>query len=769
MFFALSLDLRSEEKQIETSISRDEIQMELDANQQEWAQRLQAEGPHLFFDQIGWEKLAKNFKEHPNEVEDVISRARTLAAKPVPEYIDPLKLIASGKETELDAQQELWEREVGNDLVLLAFAARLVPDESIRKRLKETVLAACRYPTWGNTPLPNMDLACAHLARGIAIAWDWNRNLWNDPEKALIIKTIQERVSQLSSGACGAIYWSRFPADNHNHVANAALGLCGIAFFNDIPEAPTWLAVARNNFKRVEKAFPADGGSHEGVSYWSYALSFILQYIEGTRVVTDSAKLYEAPFLKNAAAYRLGVSTSGLEGTLPWGDAVARDFYGPQHILYGLANQYHDSSAQWLADSLPWKQPETWNRDIPVWILFWRNPAIAPQPPRQLDFHLDAQDLVTTRSGWEREDYVLAIKSGFNNRNHTHLDSGSLALAFGGEWLLSAPGYGKGKGDHAYWEGAGGRWDYYSNATESHATLLIDGKNQRFDHEARGVIESYFSSPFWVWTDLDLSNAYKGTSEVRRQVLHRRGSYIAVFDSIEAPSSLKAEWLAQFNKKPVLSETEIAITGSTGNLTIQMLQPQRPFLQRNPTSPKIDQPPSSIHAYSVGQEGKSLSFVALLQPLSGVSPRFVLQAATAESEGHQTTTIEGKDWTDRLVRTIGTRNSQAGASLTATRIDSSGHLESYLAINTTKVELDQIQSEWSAPGKFALQRIRDGLWVVVTDRELTKSTKLPSGHTLSPLPRKGTEYQYVLAERESAVAEATQWLTEQARPQKQSQ
>ena len=172
-------------------------------------------------------------------------------------------------------------------------------------------------------------------------------------------------------------------------------------------------------------------------------------------------------------------------------------------------------------------------------------------PPRELDARLVANDMVTTRSGWGAEDYLLSIKAGHTNRNHSHLDAGALALAFGDEWVLVAPGYGKGGGEGAFWDRSksGRRWNFFSNASESHATLLINGKNQRADENARATVTEFFSTPEWNVTTVDLTEAYRDVSQVERQVVHRRGEYILVFDSVTAPQPVSVEWLAQFFAK----------------------------------------------------------------------------------------------------------------------------------------------------------------------------------------------------------------------------
>jgi hypothetical protein len=187
--------------------------------------------------------------------------------------------------------QELWERRVGDSLVTLALAAKLTDSEKYRDKLHDMVIAACGYETWGRA-FPgidaNMDLAAGSVIRGVAMAWDWHRDAFSPEEQAYIVDVVRSRGNSLLSGLYGKAYWASRFTENHNHVSVAGLGLAGLSFYRDIPEAGEWLAGALLNFQRAFELASPDGSSDEGVPYWTYGLTSILQFVEGTKKITDA-------------------------------------------------------------------------------------------------------------------------------------------------------------------------------------------------------------------------------------------------------------------------------------------------------------------------------------------------------------------------------------------------------------------------------------------------------------------------------------------------
>ncbi|AHF89077.1 heparinase [Opitutaceae bacterium TAV5] len=685
-------------------ITPDDVARTLAVNSAAWSEKIGNTTPRLFFSDAQWPRVRSEIvalSGNPGESRAglparFVQEMDALLQKPVPAYLPPEKIVGTRGDarTLYSAKEELWQREVGDRIFALALAARLYPEKPYRDKMHDLVLATLDYETWGRELHrgmgDNADLAAGHIARGIATAWDWHREAFTPAEQTRIIDTVAARLPALLRGLYGAAFWARGYADNHNHVSVAALGFCGIAFYTDIPDAPAWLAAARLNFRKVADAFPADGSSEEGVSYWAYGMSYILQYIEATRLITDSADLYQKSFLKNAANYRLHASTSDLAGNLIWGDAVPRDWSTPHFIIYRLASEYRDADASWFADRLP---PPRGEADTHALNLLWSRtaPPPAPEGPRALDAHLFASDIVTTRSGWMPDDYLLSIKSGYTNRNHSHLDAGALSLAFGSEWLLTAPGYGRGGGDRDFWQSGGPRWNYFSNGTESHATLLINGKNQRYTRDARGTITRFFTAPDWNATTIDLTGAYDDVTAVSRQVLHSRGHYILVFDTVDTPAPATVEWLGQFRKKPVQeSDNTLRCESQSGTLRVQLLASTPasvPFTLRQPTLPNVDVNRNAHITWAARQaDARHASFITLLQPVTAANVDSTRPFETRVTENGNRIEITTDAWTDHIVRSPA-ENPSSSAPLHFPDLEPGGRFAARLALLRTGADV----------------------------------------------------------------------------------
>ena len=72
--------------------------------------------------------------------------------------------------------EQLWQREVGNTLPLLAMAYVVTGEKPYLEAARQWALASCNYKTWGLGRI--MDLAAGHQLYGLGLVYDWcNRDL----------------------------------------------------------------------------------------------------------------------------------------------------------------------------------------------------------------------------------------------------------------------------------------------------------------------------------------------------------------------------------------------------------------------------------------------------------------------------------------------------------------------------------------------------------------------------------------------------------------
>ncbi|PAW77496.1 MAG: hypothetical protein B9S32_10895 [Verrucomicrobia bacterium Tous-C9LFEB] len=648
------------------------------AHEAEWLSHIKTGEPRLFYKAEDWSALNDRIRRAPAPLstwyKDMLTAADRVMATPLPTYKTPEELADNDRNTLIVARQELWQREVGNELVLLAVAAKLSPSpEPYRKRMHDLVLTICRFNTWGISVRINGDLAAAHLMRGICMAYDWNRDLFNPEEKQFLIKTIRERIPNFLQGLYGgAFYGGEFQA-NHNHISIATMGLTGATFLEEIPEAADWLAGAMLDYERIGQAMNPDGSSIEGVGYWSYGLSFILSFIEGVKHVANTQPFYDAPYLRNAGHYRLGASSPDFQFTLMWGDATGKDYYGPQQLLYRLASQYKDGSIQYLADKLPYPplsiRRQGGGYDFFPFLVLWYDPSVSITVPKEVDVLLPDWGVATTRSGWSSKDYLLSLKGGLNNTHHSHLDAGALSFYFDGQWMLRTPGYGSGGRLPGFWDSKDKRWTFFSNSTESHTALLLNGRNQNFDPKATGEIDGFASAPATAWISVDLRSVYADVSSARRQVFHRRGNYLLVLDSVSAEKPVTAEWLAQVPPEAAVTDRGLAIGAGGSLLKVRRIGGDGKFAKRAPTSPIVDASSMKVETYALKDAGSDVSFVVLLQPLLADDKTTSLEAVSERRGAVTEVRVKTAEWSDDLATrnpagalTLGTGDNSASAT-----------------------------------------------------------------------------------------------------------
>ena len=134
------------------------------------------------------------------------------------------------------------------------------------------VLHLASWDPAGNTNFAlNCEAAKPMLYRP-ARAYDWAWDMFTAEERAQVQAAMRARVIDAwNSGEVsrGTGHLQR-PFGSHANRVWHKLAEAGIAFLDEIPEAPVWLDYAVNKFFACYPVWSDDdGGWHEGVSYWS--------------------------------------------------------------------------------------------------------------------------------------------------------------------------------------------------------------------------------------------------------------------------------------------------------------------------------------------------------------------------------------------------------------------------------------------------------------------------------------------------------------------
>ncbi|MCY3023596.1 MAG: DUF4962 domain-containing protein, partial [Planctomycetota bacterium] len=253
--------------------------------------------------------------------------------------------------------EQLYQRGVGNTMPLLALSYLITSDRKYLDSARAWARASCGYATWGLGQTDGMDLAAGHQLLGLALVYDWCYADLDDDSRALIRQTLTKRAGAMfESAASGRRWWSKAYLQNHLWVNACGMAAAGMALFDENDEAVKWIGLPLDKFRRTMDALGSDGASHEGVGYWEYGVEYLLKFMYLARELL-SVDLYGHDWWRNTTAYRLYLSLprhawTSRNNIVDLADCPRGNWYGPDHLLRGLAWEYRDGHAQWWADQV---------------------------------------------------------------------------------------------------------------------------------------------------------------------------------------------------------------------------------------------------------------------------------------------------------------------------------------------------------------------------------------------------------------------------------
>jgi hypothetical protein len=373
--------------------------------------------------------------------------------------------------------EQLWQRDVGSTMPVLAMAWVLSGERQYLDAARKWALASCGYKTWGLGRIDGMDLAAGHQLFGLGIVYDWCHADLGDEARRTIRDTLVKRTAAMfEAAATGKAWWQKSYLQNHLWVNISGMAVVGLALFDEVDDASRWMGLPLDKFQRTMAALGSDGASHEGVGYWEYGVEYMLKFMDLARTRLG-VNLYENDWWRNTARYAQYLALPRHAWTrnnciVDIADCPRSHWYGPDYLLRGLAREFHDDHAQWLAQQID--DADVSAPGAPWLNLVWFDPRVAATPPLSLSplRHFDDMGLVSTRSDWSGDESLVVFKCGpylghaavqaFTydpGGGHVHPDANHFVLFGAGEWLIRDDGY------RSKWTG-------------QHNTLLVDGRGQ---------------------------------------------------------------------------------------------------------------------------------------------------------------------------------------------------------------------------------------------------------------------------------------------------
>jgi len=487
---------------------------------------------------------------------DVLKRAAGYAKRPPPTYRlrGPRLLSVS--------------RDALNRVYALALAWRLTGKEIYAAKAREVLAAVCAFKDWN----PRHFLDTAEMSHAVGIGYDWLFDVLRPAERktlrdALIAKGLVPGLKVYARGG----WWVK-SAFNWNQVCNGGMLIGALAVAETDPRyLREILPQAVESLPKALASYEPDGAWPEGPGYWNYATRYTVYALAALRTAlgTDLG-LSERRGLSQAGLFPLYLTgPTGLY--FNFADVSGRSRRRLIPALLWLARRY-DKPLLAAAERAMLARHSARPQDV-----IWYVPPGKHKPaPLPLDKHFRGSvEVAVFRSAWDDPDALfLAVKAGYNQVNHGHLDLGNFELdALGVRWAkdLGSDNYNL----PGYWDRrpGGRRWNYYRLGSFSHNVLVLNGRHQ--DALARSRITRFAGGGGEAFAIVDLSAAYKGlAAKVLRGVALLRGRRAAlVQDELVLPRPCEVAWGMTTEAQIVVQKDRATLRRGGKELLARVLSP----------------------------------------------------------------------------------------------------------------------------------------------------------------------------------------------------
>jgi hypothetical protein len=501
-------------------------------------------------------KLAETDKLLAKGVADVIAEADALARRPalVHKLIGPRLLHVS--------------RDCVRRMYAFGLAWRWTHQRKYVDKARENLLAVCDFADWN----PRHFLDTAEMSHAVAIGYDWFHDELDEPARERIRKGLIAHGMEPGLKCYGArpAGWTR-SAFNWNQVCNMGLIIGSLGIAETHPQyARQILPQALASLPRAMATYAPDGAWPEGPGYWGYATRYTVYGLAAmqTALGTDFG-LSKIPGLDQAGYFP--VCTTGPTGYyFNFADTGGRSRRGNLPSLFWLARRY---GGVFLAAAE--RDMLAGRRATALDVIWYVPPGGAAAPKPQLARLFGGKvEVAVFRSAWGDGDALFAaIKGGYNQVNHGHLDLGSFELdALGVRWAreLGSDNYNL----PSYWGSRNDaqRWKYYRLGSLSHSVPLLDERNQ--DAYAVAKVKQFKADGRNGLVVIDLGAAYKhAAAKAARGLRMVQGRAVLVQDELEITQPCQAAWGMTTDARIAAGGAEATLTLDGRTLTARVLAP----------------------------------------------------------------------------------------------------------------------------------------------------------------------------------------------------
>jgi len=430
--------------------------------------------------------------------------------------------------------------------------------------------------------------------------YDWCCPLLTDAERSKVCAVFRDRGTAMFKRVGEG---KSIPRDSHGGRMLGFVGVGGIAFYGEFPEARLWLD---SMVQLLVRDYPRwggdDGGWAEGPQYWSWYMGYMIPFLAAVEIASSSDVLYRKPFFRNTIYYGLYCSPLTLPVS-PFGDAAeynAAYAKAPDARFFGTA--YGDPYFLWYAS-----QTRSSPRFIEACVACAAEGARAqarPKAPDDIEQSRYFRDIgwvaMHTALAEPDEDVFLLWKcSPYGGQSHSHADQNAFVLSAFGKPLVIASGYydAYGSPHHKGW----------TRQTRANNCILVDGRGQA-SRAGRGRVACYLSDAAAGWGGGftyacgDAVNVYeKRLTRAIRHVAKLGPRTYVIADDLAAPAAAEYSWLLHARSEMALDRDAATIVSADEPAVLRatVLAPAGVSLSQ---SGRFDPPP--VRTKAVATRGK---------------------------------------------------------------------------------------------------------------------------------------------------------------------
>lgn len=251
------------------------------------------------------------------------------------------------------------------------------------------------------------------------------------------------------------------------------------------------------------ESFKEDGACVEGLSYWTYGVSFYVSFADLLNTRTGGAiDLLSTDKFRKIAAFQHKCYFDG-GCTLSFSDGFQRDKFRMGITSY-LVDRFDEVYMPPVTSVMGFEEDHCYRWCNTIRDLIWPNESSFRYMPDHSSYILpDAQWMLSRSKG--QNTLGLAAKGGHNDEPHNHNDIGSFMYFKNGKILIQDLGSGEYTKDYFNHN----RYTIFCNNSFSHSVPIIDGQGQKegktFRAEDVVFKENYFMR-------MDISKAYDNSN-----------------------------------------------------------------------------------------------------------------------------------------------------------------------------------------------------------------------------------------------------------------